>query len=39
MDVAFEMEYLHSKNTVHFDLKFEILLVNMQDPHKPIYAR
>ncbi len=39
MDVAFEMEYLLSKNTIHFDLKFEILLVNMQDPHKPIYAR
>ncbi len=39
MDVVFEMEYLYNKNTIHFNLKCEEILVNMQDPHKPIYAR
>uniref|UniRef100_A0A1J3EC39 Serine/threonine-protein kinase CTR1 n=1 Tax=Noccaea caerulescens TaxID=107243 RepID=A0A1J3EC39_NOCCA len=36
MDAAFGMEYLHSKNTVHFDLKCDNLLVNLKDPSRPI---
>lgn len=36
MDVAFGMEYLHSKNVIHFDLKSEILLVNLRDIERPI---
>lgn len=36
MDAAFGMEYLHSKNIVHFDLKCDNLLVNLKDPIRPI---
>ncbi|KAJ0688887.1 putative protein kinase TKL-Pl-6 family [Helianthus annuus] len=36
MDAAFGMEYLHSKNIVHFYLKCDNLLVNMKDSTRPI---
>ncbi|KAK7324252.1 hypothetical protein VNO77_27782 [Canavalia gladiata] len=36
MDAAFGMEYLHSKNIVHFDLKCDNLLVNLKDSIRPI---
>ncbi|WRX10051.1 PB1 domain - like 1 [Theobroma cacao] len=36
MDAAFGMEYLHSKNIVHFDLKCDNLLINLRDPQRPI---
>ncbi|TKW35797.2 hypothetical protein SEVIR_2G400400v4 [Setaria viridis] len=36
MDVAIGMEYLHSKDIIHFDLKCDNLLVNLNDPSRPI---
>ena len=36
LDVAFGMEYLHSKDVVHFDLKSPNLLVNLGDPQRPV---
>ncbi|KAL3517776.1 hypothetical protein ACH5RR_020365 [Cinchona calisaya] len=36
LDAAIGMEYLHSKNIVHFDMKCENLLVNLWDPQRPI---
>ncbi|KAK8571722.1 hypothetical protein V6N13_047360 [Hibiscus sabdariffa] len=36
LDAAFGMEYLHSKNIVHFDLKCDNLLINLKDPQRPI---
>ncbi|CAN6206086.1 unnamed protein product [Urochloa humidicola] len=35
-DVAIGMEYLHSKDIIHFDLKCDNLLVNLNDPSRPI---
>uniref|UniRef100_A0A164XUE8 Protein kinase domain-containing protein n=1 Tax=Daucus carota subsp. sativus TaxID=79200 RepID=A0A164XUE8_DAUCS len=35
MSAAFGMEYLHSKDIVHFDLKCDNLLVDLNDPARP----
>ncbi|GJR53063.1 serine/threonine-protein kinase STE20-like protein [Tanacetum coccineum] len=36
MDAATGMEYLHSKNIVHFDLRCDNLLVNMTSSSRPV---
>ncbi|KAK8658711.1 hypothetical protein V6N13_036909 [Hibiscus sabdariffa] len=36
MYATFGMEYLHSKNIVHFDLKYDNLIVNLKDHVRPI---
>ncbi|XP_072992046.1 uncharacterized protein [Typha latifolia] len=36
MDAAIGMEYLHSKDVIHFDLKCDNLLVNLKDQSRPI---
>ncbi|XP_027116955.2 RAF-like serine/threonine-protein kinase PRAF [Coffea arabica] len=36
LNVASGMEYLHSMDVVHFDLKSPNLLVNLRDPQRPV---
>ena len=36
LHVASGMEYLHSMNVIHFDLKGANLLVNFGDPQRPV---
>ncbi|KAH0455087.1 hypothetical protein IEQ34_017011 [Dendrobium chrysotoxum] len=38
-DMTFQMEYLHDKNIINFNLKYDNLLVNLKNPRRPICKR